>query len=57
MAKQKLELKFWGGVFVGAFAMLLACSYVLEKNFVSKDIFKLRTIYIDGRLYKLCSIQ
>ena len=54
MVKQKLELTFWNGVFLGALVMFLGCSGIVETFFVSKEVFKLPSIYIDGKIYKLC---
>lgn len=54
MVKQKLELTFIHGLLVGLMLTLALSSVVIDKFFVSKDIFKLNRIYINGRLYKLC---
>lgn len=57
MAKQKLELSFWNGVMIGALCTFLICSGIVGEFFVSKDVFKLKTIYLDGKLYKLCKVK
>ena len=54
MVKQKLELTFNQGVFLGAIVMFLFCTGIVGTFFVSKEVFKLNTIYIDGKLYRLC---
>lgn len=54
MVKQKLELKFWNGVLVGALFTFFICSGIVGEFFVSKEVFKLKTIYLDGKIYRLC---
>lgn len=54
MAKQKLELNFFEGFLIGFILTMLIMSVVIDKMFVSKEIFKLKRIYVDGRIYKLC---
>jgi formate/nitrite transporter FocA (FNT family) len=57
MVEQKLELKFWNGVMVGALCTFLICSGIVGEFFVSKEVFKLKTIYLDGKIYKLCRLD
>ena len=57
MVKQKLEIKFWNGVMLGALVTFFICSGIVGEFFVSKEVFKLNTIYIDGRMYQLCRIK
>lgn len=54
MVKQKLELKFWDGFIIGALLVFFSGSGIVQEFFISKDVFKLESIYIDGKLYKLC---
>jgi hypothetical protein len=54
MAKQKLELNFKHGLFTGIIVTVCLLSVVMDKFFVSKETFKLKRIYVDGRIYKLC---
>lgn len=57
MAKQKLELTFRQGFFLGLAVMFLVWSGIIQAFFVSKEVFKLDKIYVDGRIYKLCRIK
>ncbi len=57
MAKQKLELTFIHGFFLGLIVMFLLWSGIIQTFFVSKEVFKLNKIYIDGRMYQLCRIK
>jgi hypothetical protein len=57
MAKQKLELTFKHGFFSGLLVMFLVWSGIIQTFFVSKEVFKLDNIYIDGRMYQLCRIK
>ena len=57
MVKQKLGLNFWNGFLAGALFIFLICSGIVEIFFVSKDVFKLNTIYIDRKLYKLDKVK
>lgn len=54
MAKQKLELTFWNGIFIGVALTMAIGSVVVDKFFVSRDVFKLKKIYVNGRIFKLC---
>jgi hypothetical protein len=54
MVKQKLELVFNRSFLLGSLVMLLFCTLIIENFFVSKEVFKLNKIYVDGKLYKLC---
>jgi hypothetical protein len=54
MVKQKLELSFWNGVLAGAIVTFFVCSGIVGEFFVSKEVFKLKRIYIDGKIYRLC---
>lgn len=54
MAKQKLELTFRQGFLFGMLVMFLTWSAIVHTFFVSKEVFKLNKIYIDGRIYRLC---
>lgn len=53
MVKQKLELTFWNGFMLGALITFFICSGIVGQFFVSKDVFKLKTIYLDGKIYKI----
>lgn len=57
MVKQKLELTFKQGFFLGVISALLFSSIIMDKFFVSKEVFKLGNIYIDGKIYKLCRVN
>lgn len=53
MAKQKLELTFREGFLFGVLLSICLGTVLLDTFFVSKDVFNLKTIYVDGRIYKL----
>ena len=57
MVKQKLGLTFTQGFFLGLVVMFLVWSGIIQTFFVSKEVFKLNKIYIDGRMYQLCRIK
>lgn len=54
MVKQKLELNFIHGVVIGAILTASIMSVVIDKMFVSRDVFKLKRIYVNGKIFKLC---
>lgn len=54
MAKQELELTFTQGFWLGMLVCLLISTVMVDKFFVSKEVFFLKRIYVDGRIYKLC---
>lgn len=54
MAKQKLELTFWNGIFIGVALTLAIGSVLVDSYFVSKDVFTLKRIYVNGRIFKIC---
>ena len=53
MAKQKLELTFREGFLIGILLSICLGTVLLDTFFVSKDVFNLKTIYVNGRIYKL----
>jgi uncharacterized membrane protein YagU involved in acid resistance len=53
MAKQKLELTFWNGVVLGAIVTFFLLTGIIGQFFVSKDVFKLKNVYVDGKMYKI----
>ena len=53
MVKQKLELTFKEGLIIGVLLSLCLGTILVDSFFVSKDVFNLRTIYVNGRIYKL----
>ena len=53
MVKQKLGLTFKEGFIIGVLISLCLGTILVDAFFVSKDVFNLRTIYINGRIYKL----
>jgi hypothetical protein len=53
MVKQKLGLTFKEGLIIGALLSLCLGTILIDTFFVSKDVFNLRTIYVNGRIYKL----
>lgn len=57
MVKQKLELTFTHGFLLGLLVMFLIWTGIVEVFFVSKEVFKLNNIYIDGKIYQLCRIK
>jgi len=54
MAKQKLELTFWNGIFIGVALTFAIGSVLVDGYFVSKDVFNLKRIYVNGRIFKIC---
>jgi hypothetical protein len=54
MGDKKLELTFWNGIIIATVLNIALASVVMDKFFVSKDVFKLGSIYIDGKIYKIC---
>ena len=54
MAKQKLELTFWNGIFIGIALTFAIGSVLVDSYFVSKDVFNLKRIYVNGRIFKIC---
>jgi hypothetical protein len=54
MAKQKLELTFWNGLLIGFMLTLAVGSVIVDKFFISRDVFKLKKLYINGRMIKFC---
>jgi hypothetical protein len=54
MVKQKLELNFIHGVVIGVILTASIMSVVIDKMFVSRDVFKLKRIYVNGKIFKLC---
>ncbi len=53
MVKQKLGLTFWNGLIIGIALTISLGTVLIDSFFVSKDVFKLKTIYVNGRIYKL----
>lgn len=53
MAKQKLVADFTTGILIGAVIALFCMSIVIETFFVSKNVFNLKRVYVNGRLYKI----
>lgn len=53
MVKQKLGLTFKEGFAIGVLLSLCLGTILVDAFFVSKDVFNLRTIYVNGRIYKL----
>lgn len=53
MVKQKLGLTFREGFLIGVLLSLCLGTILIDTFFVSKDVFNLRTIYVNGRIYKL----
>jgi len=57
LAKQELEpmkkLTFCNGVVIGVLFSLSLATVLIDAFFVSKDVFTLKTIYVNGRIYKL----
>ena len=54
MVKQKLALNFIHGLVIGIVLTMAIMSVVIDKMFISKDVFKLKKIYVNGRIFKLC---
>jgi hypothetical protein len=57
MVKQKLELKFIHGVWVGMLVSFLLSGIIINGRFINRDALLLNQIYLDGRLYKLCEAK
>jgi hypothetical protein len=57
MVNKKLELTFTQGFFLGLVVMFFIASGLVETYFVSKDVFNLNNIYIDGKIYQLCRVR
>jgi HrpA-like RNA helicase len=53
MGKSKLELKFKHGLLLGTTLTVLVMSAIMDTYFVSKTIFNLETVYLDGKTYKI----
>jgi hypothetical protein len=57
LVKQELEsmkkLTFCNGVVIGVLFSLSLATVLVDEFFVSKDVFNLKTIYVNGRIYKL----
>jgi hypothetical protein len=54
MAKQKLELTFFNGLIIGFALTLSVGSVIVDKYFISRDVFKLKKLYINGKMIKFC---
>lgn len=54
MAKQKLELTFMEGLCIGTLASFFICGVIIDGFFVNKNVFSLKRIYVNGKIYKLC---
>lgn len=57
MVKQKLELKFIHGIWVGVVVSALISGIIINGRFINRDALLLNQIYLDGRLYKLCEVR
>lgn len=57
MDKQKLVSKFGSGFFFGALFCFLFCTVLVEAFFVSKEVFNNSSIYVNGKIYKLCKMR
>ena len=57
MVKQKLGLTFTQGFLLGIVFCFLFCTGLVDKFFVSKEVFNLKYIYVDGKVYQLCRIK
>lgn len=47
------KLTFCNGLVIGILFSLSVATVLVDAFFVSKDVFSLKTIYVDGRIYKL----
>jgi hypothetical protein len=47
------KLTFCNGVVIGVLFSLSLATVLVDAFFVSKDVFNLKTIYVNGRIYKL----
>lgn len=54
MVKQKLGLTFWNGLFIGIVLTFCLGTVAVDHFFVSKDVFNMKRIYVNGRIFKLC---
>lgn len=57
MVKQKLELKFVHGIWIGILVSAMVFGIIIDKRFINRDALTLNRIYLDGRLYKMCEIK
>lgn len=47
------KLTFCNGLVIGILFSLSLATVLIDAFFVSKDVFTLKTIYVNGRIYKL----
>ena len=57
MVKQKLELKFIHGIWLGILVSAMVSGIIINGRFINRDALLLNQIYLDGRLYKLCEAR
>jgi hypothetical protein len=57
MVKQKLELKFVHGIWIGILVSAMISGIILDRRFINRDALLLNQIYLDGKLYKLCEAR
>jgi hypothetical protein len=57
MVKQKLELKFVHGIWLGILVSAMIFGIIIDRRFINRDALTLNRIYLDGRLYKMCEIK
>jgi hypothetical protein len=57
MVKQKLELTFIHGVWLGILVSAMISGIIINGRFINRDALLLNQIYLDGRLYKLCEAR
>lgn len=57
MVKQKLELKFIHGIWLGILVSAMISGIIIDRRFISRDALTLNQIYLDGRLYKMCEAK
>lgn len=53
MVKQKLGLTFREGFLIGVLFSICLGTVLVDTFFISKDVFSLKTIYVNGKIYRL----
>jgi hypothetical protein len=44
------------GILIGIVLSSTVFGYILEKNFINRDVLLYDIIYLEGRFYKLCKV-
>lgn len=54
MKKEKNSFTFLRGVLLGYTFTLAVGSIIVDKYFISREVFKLKRVYINGKMIKFC---